>query len=398
MNHYSFIMNIMQNKHISVVVATMLSVVMLSFGVTAFAETEGPTHHFKFDEGGGRSAGDMGGANGAFVGSSTDFGWASGKIGTALAMDGVGEQGVALPNEFLVGGEGTLAVWIKMNELSERNILFSARSTTDRNVYMLLAVDRDGRPYLQFRDRANGNDRKAQGVYLIPQNEWIHLVFAANGVGYRMYVNGIALDIAGDNIGRWFPDLTNHELMYRIGLSDASARSGSWNGYIDDLRIYDRVLSGDEIGSLYAAGNVGEPTLPVAARPRVSITSPKDVVGTGEGVTIEWVSANVDQCSANGDWEGALALSGTRFFPQIVKDATFGISCTGARGAVSSSAEIRFSGEAVASPLPTTPTSPVSPSLSEAERRALIARITEQIIALIAELEREIARLQSSTR
>jgi hypothetical protein len=398
MNHYSFTMNIMQNKRISAVGVAVLSVVMLSFGAIAFAETEGPTHHFKFDEGGGRSAGDMGGANGAFMGSSTDFGWASGKIGTALAMDGVGEQGVALPNEFLLGGEGTLAVWLKMNELSERNILFSARSTSDRSVYMLLAVDNDGRPYLQFRDRTDGNDRKAQGVYLIPRNEWVHLVFTANGVGYRMYVNGIALDIAGDNIGRWFPNLTNHELMYRIGFSDASPRSGSWNGYIDDLRIYGRTLSGDEIVALYAAGNVGEPTIPVAARPRVSITSPKDVLGTGEGVTIEWTSANVDQCSATGDWEGTLALSGTHFFPQITKDMTFGISCTGARGSVSSSAEIRFSGEVVAPSVPATPTPSTSSSLNETERRALIAKIMEQIVALIAELEREIARLQSAAR
>ena len=45
--------------------------------------------------------------NGVLTGSSTGFGWASGKVGTALGMDGVSGEGIALPNAFLTGSQGS---------------------------------------------------------------------------------------------------------------------------------------------------------------------------------------------------------------------------------------------------------------------------------------------------
>ena len=201
----------------------------LLFAPTAFASTTDYTHFWSFDEGMGRSANDLvGGQNGVMTGSSTGLGWASGKVGTAIGMDGTVGTGIALPNAFLKGSQGTISLWLNPQSLSDQNIIFSGKSTTDNNVYAALMVDHDGRLQFQFRDSTNGNDRKAQGTHLLNKNEWVNVVFTASGLGYHMYLNGAEMTVAGDNIGRWFPDITNQSFMYRIGMLDAIPLNGSW--------------------------------------------------------------------------------------------------------------------------------------------------------------------------
>lgn len=247
----------------------LFTIMLLVFlAETAFAA--GPSDHtnyWKFDEGYGRSVGDPGGQNGVMTGSSTGFGWASGKVGAALGFDGKDGESVALPNAMLSGGVGSISLWFKINSQTDRNILIGARSTTDNNVYALLGLDREGRPQFMWRDNASASDRKAQAGKALNVNEWYHLVFIANGQSYRMIVNGEEMTMYGNNIGRWFPETTNHTLGYAFGALTSSPITGVLDGYLDDIRIYNRALSFDEATALYDEGNYAVPTHPVATPP-----------------------------------------------------------------------------------------------------------------------------------
>jgi hypothetical protein len=242
---------------------TILGAAALLMVNSAYAATDDYTNYWKFDEGYGRSVNDAkGGMNGVLTGSSTGFGWASGKIGTALGMDGGSGEGVALPNSVISGSQGSLSVWFRLDSLADGNVIFSAKSSTDHNVYVLLSVDRDGRPQLQWRTDPNGADVKANGGKILNKNEWYNLIVTANSQSYHMYVNGEELTMYGQNWGRWFPDFTNHTLSYRIGRSEATPLLGSFNGYLDDLRLYNRPLTFEEVTTLYDEGNMGKPTNP----------------------------------------------------------------------------------------------------------------------------------------
>ena len=118
----------------------------------------------------------------------------------------------------------------------------------------------------------------------LDENEWVNLVFTANALTYHMYVNGEEATVAGENIGRWFPDITNQTLMYRIGMLDATPFAGSFNGYIDDLRIFDRVLSQEEVTALYNMGNDAKPTVPGAIAPKIALSISSDTVPFGGSV------------------------------------------------------------------------------------------------------------------
>lgn len=373
---------------------------------TAFAATNDAAYHWSFEEGTGRSVGDaMGGQNGALTGSSTGFGWTGGKVGTALAMDAASGEGVALPNGFLTGSQGSISLWLNMKELSDGNIIFSGRSTTDRYVYAAFSIDRDGRPQFQFRDSSNGSDRRAQGTRLIGTNEWVHVVMTANGQGYHMFVNGEEATVAGDNIGRWFPDITNQVFQYRIGTADAATMNGSFNGLLDDLRIYARALSLSEVTALYEEGNNASPNIPAGIAPKLNFSISAAEVPFGGSVALRWSTQLVDTCVASGNWDGAVATSGEKVMIKLANDSTYGLTCTNKYGNVIETVRVHVL-EKGATSSPTTSkgtltvtdsTPSVSPSaVATQERKAMIDKLVAQIMVLIGELQKKIAEMQAA--
>lgn len=320
----------------------------------AFAAIDDATHYFTFDEGTGRSVGDAkGGQNGVMTGTSTGFGWASGVAGTALAMDGLDGESIALPDGFLTGSQGSISLWFKMTTLSSRNIIFSGRSTTDNYIHVTLMVDYEGRPQLMFRTASDGADRKAQGNKVLNRNEWYNLVLTANGLSYRMYINGEEVLVGGDNTGRWIPDMTHHTLRYRIGALSSNVLSGVFDGYLDDLRFYGRPLDMADVAALYNDGNPGTPGYPVLA----GATS----TATTQEVALETPPATV---------------------PPVATPVT------------------------VTPPTVTTPAPPTltlvtppasTPSDAVAARKALIDELLKQILLLIAELQKQLAILKGQS-
>lgn len=352
------------------------------FITSALAQTAPSTNYWNFDEATGRSAGDTGGQNGVITGSSTGLGWASGKVGTALAMSGTTGEGVALPNGFLSGSAGTISVWLKLDDMSDRNIIFSAKSTTDNNIYSALVIEREGRPQFQFRTDPSGADRRAQAAKILNKNEWYHLVFVATGQSYKAYLNGEELAIAGENSGRWFPDITNHTLVYRIGTSEATPLLGSFAGMLDELRIYNRAIGMEEVTKLYNEGNDGKPTVPLAIRPALTLSISSDVVAKGGAVTLNWSASKVDTCTTSGDWSGAVELSGTRTFAKLMTDQGYAMSCVGKGGMIDSTVRVRVGTTTTSTTGGTlvvediTPVNPATPPTDAALMQAFIRSLT----------------------
>lgn len=78
-------------------------------------------------------------------------------------------------------------------------------------------------------------------------NEWHHLVVNKEGSSGQMWVDGV-LKGTSDNI-----ETVVNSMKLIIGSSEwtHSHQHVFWSGKIDDIRIYNRVLSGDEIRQLY---------------------------------------------------------------------------------------------------------------------------------------------------
>ncbi len=81
---------------------------------------------------------------------------------------------------------------------------------------------------------------------VITLNQWQHIAVTANGTHIRFYVNGIS---AGTNASSALPNATALNLW--IGDRSGSTGSRSFNGAIDEVRIYNRALTENEIKNLY---------------------------------------------------------------------------------------------------------------------------------------------------
>jgi len=95
-------------------------------------------------------------------------------------------------------------------------------------------------------------DNRFYSVETIPTNQWTHIVmtYSADGSGSKIYLNGIQATASAYTGTSTIPAST---LDMGIG---RSAMEGNFKGSIDDVRVYNRVLSATEIYQLYRAGNL----------------------------------------------------------------------------------------------------------------------------------------------
>ncbi len=313
-----------------------VSLAMFGGAATAFAAAPTDyTNYWSFeDAAGGMVTDNVAGKNGTLVGTSPGFGWTSGKVGTALAMDGLAGESVSLPDNLITGTSGSLSLWFNMNELSNRNTIFSMSAKVENHSYMSFFVDLDGRPTIKYQTDPSVVEKTTQGNRILNRNEWYNLVITSDGLKYTLYVNGEQFDFLGSNTGKWFSPLSpSYTYQYAFG-SGVSYVPGAFSGYIDDVRLFGRSLSFDEVQNIYNEGNIGVPLAPLAIRPALSFTVSQDQIASGGAVTLIWNANKVDGCLGNGDWTGTTATSGIKTFTGIVKNTSYTLSCSGKGGTV----------------------------------------------------------------
>ena len=85
-------------------------------------------------------------------------------------------------------------------------------------------------------------------------NDWHNIVWTINGSNdssHKIYVDGVSLSMTNRGGGH------GGAAGWNIGSNADSTPGECWNGKIDHLRIFNRVLSSSEVQSLYTLENVG---------------------------------------------------------------------------------------------------------------------------------------------
>jgi len=156
-----------------------------------------------------------------------------GQSGQALAFDGV-EDYVRVENDF--GSTLTITSWAKISNLNKSYMLwcFGDQATgPDLFFYSghlaLNTWDSDGNPFV---------------AYSPPINEWVHYSVVISPSLSTIYINGVNQGNADYR--------SPAGLFFHISMTKpASVAEYAWDGAIDDVRLYNRVLSSSEISSLY---------------------------------------------------------------------------------------------------------------------------------------------------
>lgn len=198
--------------------------------------------HWMFDDGGGNTASDSSGnaLDGTLTNMDPGTDWVGGHIDGALDFDGANDI-VIVPddNALDITGGITLAAWANSNALNGTGVIV-AKGDAGTIYNYLLGTDGD-KVTFQLNDGGwflpKGGPKLLTGV-------WYHLAAtfdSANDI-CRLFVDGVEVHSATTTKNM----IANAEDV-TIG---SDPWDEDWNGMVDDVRVYNRVLSDDEIAAL----------------------------------------------------------------------------------------------------------------------------------------------------
>ena len=199
--------------------------------------------------------------NGALRGGATAD--AQAVVGNGFSLDGTNKY-IQIPDSpVLKPAELTVECWVKWNNLStpgtsiypgQQYIVFKQNSSTWDFEGYVLSKDRTWNDIILWEvTSASGQLVRIDSTSPVTTNVWYHLAGVRGSNYIQIYFNG-QLE-AQTNVD--FPqDYGNWPLYF--GTSGQSYYDRKLNGVIDEVALYNRALSADEIASLYTAGAAGK--------------------------------------------------------------------------------------------------------------------------------------------
>ncbi len=242
-----------------IVILTILATLLLA-GTTAMADlTDGLVGRWNFDEGFGSTAYDWVGDN-----DGTAYGaqWTIGQIDGALDFDGLNDR-VEVPHSDSLNltSELSISMWIKPHILpnAEKDMIYKAvdnRLNSTRTNYGFGTWD-IGRLLFVFRNLADTTFPIYQTTdVVLSVDTWYHVCVVhrfGNGSDMKIYVNGIPQPASWiQGTGNEMPKTGNYPLEIGSMRRGGGTFGKFFDGKIDDICLYDRVLSDEEVQSLYS--------------------------------------------------------------------------------------------------------------------------------------------------
>jgi hypothetical protein len=241
-------------KWIALVCAS--GVVALSLSAIAGAAAPKPDYlWWKFDEGSGTVAKDSSG-NGR-DGTITNATWqmpGAGDIGSCLNFNSNGTVVNAAAGTGLNGlGAVTFSLWIKSRVTNSDKGFIDGEAPSGNDSFCTIRYDAagangGGTNVMKMGINSTSGEQQWETANNTQTTEWQHVTMTwESGVGIRFYING-TLDTPSNVQAAGTGTITGcSTLIVGQGGKDAG---GGWNGFIDDVRIYTRALTADEVPQL----------------------------------------------------------------------------------------------------------------------------------------------------
>jgi hypothetical protein len=182
---------------------------------------------------------------------------AAGKINQSASLNGSTQYLDAVTNSrYNLAGGGTVSAWVKINSATvQHGIVQNGNNQVSQGGGWVLAIRTDsGITFVQSCTAGSeGYESTYTPGYFVPANQWTHIAVTYNSsdpnTSAVIYVDGVlkTTNVAA-NCSSGVAILSTGNL----GIGKAVAGlTGHMNGFIDDVRIYNRTLSAQEIVNLY---------------------------------------------------------------------------------------------------------------------------------------------------
>jgi len=279
------LMDCLMNRKV-VVSVLVASFVLLNLAGSAMAASD-EVLVLHFDEGSGTVAKDESGYgnDGTIYGAT----WVDGKYGKALSFDGKEDYVIVENDASLNFGTGSfsVSVWVKSNEASTAHdiIIKSRRSGLVTPKRWRIGQNPNSDVFFDIDDDTKPAATPHSTAVNIADGSWHHIVAVRKaGTGTELFIDGVMRDSDADR-----GDISNTEHVYIGCKSDKNF----FNGLIDEVSIYNRALTADEIKTLYE-GKKPALTLTKSASPSTiqegettTISIRVENAGTGDAKSVD---------------------------------------------------------------------------------------------------------------
>ncbi len=225
---------------------------------------EGLVGHWKFDETSGVTATDSSVNNN--VGELVEFlegdpeWWVDGNIGGSIQFRSEFNQFVLVPDYPKGKSMISASVWAYADSAETWGSMIKNWGDSVEGQMHLGLHSADGDVSI-FAGTESGTSAFARSGQPFLLNSWHHVAFSADGSTIRIYVDG---ELAGE--GSYTPPLIESQIgglgigakLTDEGDFSALGAPGFWNGRLDDVGVWDRALTGDELRGIYQAGLEGK--------------------------------------------------------------------------------------------------------------------------------------------
>ena len=294
------------------------------------ALADGLVAHWTFDERDGNEVYDAKGGNDGIVYGAK---WVNGLFGGALSFDGDGDYISIKEKSLPKAGPYSISLWLRAD--GDYKSRFVAQGHDQNACWFHYYVSDKARFTLgsttggSGRTVIRGADNRTFGNYRLDNNRWAHMVvvFDSEGKAVKFYNN------SAEARNRHTPTTVNYrDPGWAFSGTDVviGSRGGAspwYNGLMDDIRIYDRALSGPEVKGLYQSGLLAETDNQEQDDQQDKVVSPLEEEGRVLAVDdFDGKSFRAHGTLSWGDrapkWVGLMAFNGARSSaPEI--DASF---------------------------------------------------------------------------
>ncbi len=237
--------------------------------------------------------------------------WVTGKLGKALYFDGIDDY-VNLGNDTSLDIQETMSwsFWINLD--CDRNNVVLSRGVYNNSGYQITI----NYGQVKFRTYHSGGMVDSYTVWgTVGSGNWHHVVISLESGLVKFYIDGVESSYV-KNVHNVTPSGTKYAY-----LGAYSGLSYFMDGSIDELKIYDRNLSAEEVEKLYEAGHIcGFWKMDNGTGTTASDSSEYSNDGTIYGAT--WIDGQLDQ---DGIFGKALSFDGVDDYVSLGNDDSLDI-------------------------------------------------------------------------
>ncbi|MCA9165384.1 MAG: LamG domain-containing protein, partial [Planctomycetales bacterium] len=175
--------------------------------------------------------------------------YSAGITGQGFNFEGTGKISIPDSGVFNAGAALTVSAWVNPDVISNNREIVSQWNATTGQRGFDLRIDSTGHAAFFISKDGNVDVASAVSSATLSTGHWTHVTGTYDGSNIRIYVDGV---LSGTTA--YAGTMFNSTDPVLIGDSNSNSKL-AFDGKIDEVAIYNRVLSGTEVGTLFSSVN-----------------------------------------------------------------------------------------------------------------------------------------------